>query len=236
LTNPGGPSGYKSEERQVEEELQQFMYEINREDVGTDWTPQKIKDHQTASMFALVVSKLAEDMSYEETGGDEFWDAKKIMKRQIDNRPLHHCKKDYEKRRLALLVDTSPSCREEAIFYSRIASGAMLRDDIDIFLAPNGRIDGIFSPKHRRFVRSDRKKSWGLEGRVILYFTDWDGCEQIATHSKESTIYWFDNLSNEEMWYTSSKQAKRIRHTFRGTRHYCPDPDTFKKLARKIRP
>jgi hypothetical protein len=221
---------------QIEEEIQDFVYEVNDGSVGTDWTPEAVEARRTATMFAILVSKVAEDMSYERRPGDEFWDPRKIMRRQIDNRPLRHCKMDYTKRRLALLVDTSPSCRDEAAFYSKIASGAMLRDDIDIFLCPNGRIDARFDPEPMRFVDDDRGADWGLDGRTVLYFTDWDGADEIVTHSRACTLYWFDHCPPADYWESARDRYQRVRLRYRGRHFHCPGPDAFRRLARKIRP
>ena len=221
---------------QVEEELQEFTYEINEGTADTDWTPSVREDHRIASMFARLVSKVAEDMSYQQVPGDEFWDPRKIMRRQIDRRPLQHCKMDYTKRRLALLVDTSPSCRDEAVFYSKVATGALLRDDIDIFLCPNGRIDAQFDPEPMRFVNDDRGSAWDLEGRVVLYFTDWDGTDEIVEHSRDCTLYWFDNCPPSKYWESTRDRHQRVRLRYRGRHFHCPDTEAFGRLARKIRP
>ena len=220
----------------VEETLQDFAHKINEGAAQTDWTPSERKDRRIASMFARLASKVAEDMSYERAPGDAFWDPRKIMRRQIDRRPLRHCKMDYTKRRLALLVDTSPSCRDEAVFYSKIATGALLRDDIDIFLCPNGRIDARFDPEACRFVVDDRGGEWDLSGRVVLYFTDWDGADEIVKHSRDCTLYWFDNRPPQDYWESTMERRQRVRLQYRGRHFHCPDPDAFRRLARKIRP
>ncbi|MFB6279659.1 MAG: hypothetical protein ABEK75_09150, partial [Salinibacter sp.] len=221
---------------QVEDAIQDFSYRMNEGSASTDWTPEERTAQRTAKTFARLVSKVAEDMSYERRPGDEFWDPRKIMRRQIDNRPLRHCKMEYTKQRLALLVDTSPSCRDEAVFYSKIASGAMLRDDIDIYLCPNGHIDAKFDPEPMRFVTDDRGDDWGLEGRTVLYFTDWDGSDQLVAHSQNTNLYWFDNCPPEQYWESRRDRHRRTRLRYRGRHFHCPDPDAFQSLVRKIRP
>ena len=221
---------------QVEEELQDAAYDINEGAAGTDWTPSEREDRRIASMFARLASKVAEDMSYQRAPGDAFWDPRKIMRRQIDRRPLRHCKMDYTKRRLALLVDTSPSCRDEAVFYSKIATGALLRDDIDLFLCPNGRIEARFDPEPMRFVDDDRGSDWVLDGRVVLYFTDWDGTDELVQHSRTCTLYWFDNCPPSDYWDSARDRHRRVRRRYRGRHFHCPDRDAFRTLVRKIRP
>jgi hypothetical protein len=222
---------------QVEEAIQDVAYRMNEDGAApTDWMPEERKAQRIATTFALLVSKVAEDMSYQRRPGDEFWDPRKIMRRQIDNRPLQHCKMDYTKRRLALLVDTSPSCTDEAVFYSKIASGAMLRDDIDIFLCPNGHIDAKFDPEPMRFVTDERGPEWDLEGRTVLYFTDWDGREQLVAHSRDCNLYWFDNCPPDQYWDSRTDRHRRVRLRYKGQHFHCPDPDAFRSLVRKIRP
>ena len=220
----------------IEEEIQEQTNRRNRGDANTDWTPDDFKDRKTATLFALLVSKVAEDISYQRAPGDRFWDPRKIMRRQIDRRPLSHCKMDYTKRRLALLVDTSPSCRDEAIFYSKIASGAMLRDDIDLFLCPNGRVDARFDRDEMRFVSDDRGADWVLDGRTVLYFTDWDGADEIVEHARTCTLYWFDNCDPDAYWHSSREHRQQVRLQFRGRHFHCPDRESFLPLVRKIRP
>ena len=220
----------------IEEEIQEQTDRRNRGDANTDWTPDERKDRKTAALFALLVSKVAEDISYQRAPGDRFWDPRKIMRRQIDRRPLSHCKMDYTKRRLALLVDTSPSCRDEAVFYSKIASGAMLRDDIDLLLCPNGRVDARFDRDEMRFVSDDRGTDWALDGRTVLYFTDWDGADEIVEHARTCTLYWFDNCDPDAYWHSSRERRQQVRLQFRGRHFHCPDRESFLPLVRKIRP
>ena len=220
----------------IEEEIQKQTDRRNRGDAKSDWTPDDLKDRKTAALFALLVSKVAEDISYQRAPGDRFWDPRKIMRRQIDRRPLSHCKMDYTKRRLALLVDTSPSCRDEAVFYSKIASGAMLRDDIDLLLCPNGRVDARFDRDEMRFVSDDRGTDWGLDGRTVLYFTDWDGADEIIEHARTCTLYWFDNCDPDAYWHSSHERRQQVRLQFRGRHFHCPDRESFLPLVRKIRP
>ena len=227
---------HRSPADRVEEAIQEAAYRQNEGSAKSDWTPQERRDHRIATTFALLVSKVAEDMSYQRRPGDEFWDPRKIMRRQIDHRPLRHCKMEYTKRRLALLVDTSPSCRDEAVFYSKIASGALLRDDIDIFLCPNGRIEAKFDPEPMRFVADERGEDWALEGRTVLYFTDWDGSAQLVRHARNCTLYWFDNCPPEQYWDSRRERHQRVRLRYRGRHFHCPDPNTFRRLVRKIRP
>jgi hypothetical protein len=220
----------------IEEEIQKQTDRRNRGDAKSDWTPDDLKDRKTAALFALLVSKVAEDISYQRAPGDRFWDPRKIMRRQIDRRPLSHCKMDYTKRRLALLVDTSPSCRDEAVFYSKIASGAMLRDDIDLFLCPNGRVDARFDRSEMRFVSDNRGTDWALDGRTVLYFTDWDGADEIVEHARRCTLYWFDNCDPDAYWHSSREHRQQVRLQFRGRHFHCPDRERFLPLVRKIRP
>jgi hypothetical protein len=221
---------------QVEEELQDVAGEINEGTADTDWTPAEREDRRIASMFARLASKVAEDMSYQRAPGDAFWDPRKIMRRQIDRRPLRHCKMDYTKRRLALLVDTSPSCRDEAVFYSKLATGALLRDDIDLFLCPNGRIEARFDPEPMRFVDDDRGSEWALDGRVVLFFTDWDGTDELVQHSRTCTLYWFDHCPPADFWDSARDRPRRVRRRYRGRHFHCPDRGAFRTLVRKIRP
>lgn len=223
---------------QVEGMVQKVAYSQNDGEVGSQWTPEKVGDRHIANKFGLMVSKLAEDQSYDKQRGDAYWDVRDLMRRQITKQDIHSCKHDYDREKLALLIDTSPSCADEAIFYSKIAYGAMIRNDIDLYCAPNGRIDGKFDFNHMRFVLNRIRDDWRqeLEGRIVLFFSDWDGTSVLMDTSQYCSVYWFDNVHPDYGIDGRGGQAEMVKNQFNGRHFYCPDKDSFLRLARKIRP
>jgi hypothetical protein len=230
-SNKGSWSEYTEN---VEEGIQKVAYSQNDNHVGSEWTPQKVQDKKIATSFARIVDKLAEDQSHEKVDGDAYWDTRRIMRRQITKESIHNCRHDYTRERLALLIDTSPSCSDEAIFYSKIAYGSMLRNDIDLYCAPNGRIDGKFDLDHMRFVYHPLSGKWHkeLEGRIVLFFSDWDGWSILQEQSHRCSIHWFDNTNDE---YHDGMRADKINYDYNGEHRYCADKHDFLRLARKIR-
>ena len=104
----------------------------------------------------------------------------------------------------------------------------------DAALPPMAEVKGYTAPETTE--TPDRGADWGLDGRTVLYFTDWDGADEIVTHSRACTLYWFDNCPPADYWESARDRHQRVRLRYRGRHFHCPGPDAFRRLARKIRP
>ena len=213
--------------------MKDFEYQVNHNKVPSSWTPKFIRQKKIAAIFALLVAKIAEDLSFVETIGEEYWDTRQIMRRVIDDRPISKCRKDFEKDRLVLFLDTSPSCSGMARFYSTIASAAAARDDIEIYLVPNGYIESRYDARKKVFVRDNRGTNWQMKGRTIVYFTDWDGQNQIIAHSRTNTVYWLDRIGIRD--WMSGDYLQGLLRRFRGKRMICQNENDIIKIAKKIK-
>ena len=82
--------------------------------------------------FARIISKIAEDNSGNIIDGSDFWDMNKLINRTIDKRSIFNCKSSRELESIVLLLDSSPSCEQEAQLYTELASVAASFDDFDM--------------------------------------------------------------------------------------------------------
>jgi hypothetical protein len=182
--------------------------------------------------FSLIISKVAEDHSYIETVGDDEWDINELMKRSITHRSLGDCRLGFDRERIAILLDTSPSCLPAAKFYAEIASAAIVRGDCDIYDAPNGEIWAKYSHKLKRFIPYDVSSNWGLDGRIGIYFTDWDGYGSIIRNSRVmKQLYW---LEREKAYFDTTAELVALE-AFEGKIFPCRTGDDLINIGKKLR-
>lgn len=145
-----------------------------------------------ATRFARMVSKVAEDSADLPLAGDDEWDFAELLRRRFTGRMVHQCRMTRERRKVAVVLDTSPSCEQQARLFGAIALIAEELGDCEIFDAPNFLImahktgaDWVNLPEEQR--------QWNFQGRVVLAFGDFDGIDQISLAStvRGNKIYWF---------------------------------------------
>lgn len=167
---------------------------------------------------ATVFAKIAEDLVGEPQPGDDEWYIPDLLQRKITRKPINKCKVEKERERLLLVLDNSPSCAAEASFYSTIATAALKLNDVDIYAAPNARVNSTMNQKTGKFEKLPAKdmcdiiklkvddssleayighwKRW--KNRVIVFFGDFDGATIICNASRHAKrIYWFCNVEEE---------------------------------------
>lgn len=203
LANPSATNQTMSTENipKTQMPVRQQKYEVNlgRAPSVTSLLDKQDPDRRLATTFGLIVAKAAEDLSGAPKPGDDFWDFDQLMARRITHKELAKCKMTRERERIILLLDTSPSCARMAKFYQKLAQIAMLRDDIEVYNAPNGCIENQYLPggkevKPRQLLEQHavylRINEMGWRRRTIMYFSDFDGTDQNIETSKYNRFYW----------------------------------------------
>ena len=158
-----------------------------------------VRDRRIASNFARVMSKIAEDNVGAETEGDDFWDVNSIMSRKISKESILKCRMSREKRRIILLLDSSPSCSDYTNFYSKMAVVAAEYGDVEMYDAPNGHIVHRWSLRKKRFERFltpqdilDGVSQWSLfRNRVVVIFSDYDATSISLKNTIHNKVYYF---------------------------------------------
>ncbi|MEE8436461.1 MAG: hypothetical protein V3S64_16870 [bacterium] len=145
-----------------------------------------------ATRFARMITKVAEDSADLPSQGDEEWDMTELLKRRFTGRLVHQCRMTREKRKVAIVLDTSPSCEHQARLFASVARIAEELGDCELYEAPNFAIIARKTGNEWEHLESTEEE-WAFKGRVVLAFGDFDGIERICEASaiRGNRIYWF---------------------------------------------
>jgi hypothetical protein len=186
------------------------------------------------SVFATVVSKIAEDLTGYDTDGDELWDIEALMKRRFTHRPLQSCRKSLEKERVVLALDFSGSCWDYSSFFQSLAKVAEKFGDVEVFDASNGF--DVSGEEANQCLTDGKAYSFSyFKNRTVIFFGDFDGGASLVQLSQIAKVYWFsceeryDDM-DEHSWCEGYKLSD-----FRGKYFPCFNERDFLFLAKKIR-
>lgn len=216
-------------ERQAQEDQQQEQH-------NPFYAPQAfaLQGHyqrDMASRFARMISKVAEDSADFPTPGDDEWDIPELLQRRFTGRHINQCRMTREKRKVVVILDTSPSCLHQASLFRNIAVTAESLGDCELYDAPNFALMARKSGDvWEQLPTEDR--DWHFEGRVVLAFGDFDGIERICRATAvraQNRIYWF---SCEERPQVLEMQREVFVNQYHG--HYLVTPD-MQRLMRAMR-
>ncbi len=171
-----------------------------------------------STRFARMISKVAEDSADLPSEGDEEWDLNELIRRRFTGRLLSQCRMTREKRKVAVVLDTSPSCEHQARLFGSIARIAEELGDCELYDAPNFYITARqLADAWERLPEAQRE--WDFRGRVVLAFGDFDGIERIcqASRVRGNRIYWF---CCEERPAVLEAGREQLVRQYRG--HYYP--------------
>ena len=193
-----------------------------------------LRKRRLANALSVVVGKVAEDKSGEPTIGDDEWNIDELLYRTITRRNINSCKQSRERERVVLILDTSPSCSEEASFYMDIAKSAVHLNDLEMYDAPNARIVKEYDMHKNKFVSIPSEvgavmSKWQLfKNRTIIFFGDYDGTNIVSDASKCNSVYWL----NPDLERYRSMHADKV---FKGKLFACTSEKDFMRLVRKIK-
>jgi hypothetical protein len=190
-------------------------WELNKDTTDPAFIIKHIKKKRLNNAIANVFAKIAEDLTGEPVPGDDEWYMEDLLYRSCTRKPINKCKVDYEKERLVLVLDNSPSCSRQATFFSGIATAALKLNDVEIYAAPNARMTAWMNPKTSRYEDLPLEDTcdyishhadiysmeWRLghwmrwKSRVVVFFGDADGIEVLCNASRHvRKLYWFNCL------------------------------------------
>jgi len=171
-----------------------------------------------AARFARMVSKVAEDSADMPTQGDDEWDLEELRTRRFTGRLVSQCRMTREKRKVAVVLDTSPSCEHQARLFGSVAQVAEALGDCELYDAPN------FAIVARKLSDAwetlpELERDWQFQRRVVLAFGDFDGMDRIckASQVRGNKIYWF--CCEERPSVLESQRDYFVEH-YKG--HYLP--------------
>ena len=186
-----------------------------------------------AARFARMVSKVAEDSADMPTLGDDEWDLEELRMRRFTGRQVSQCRMTREKRKVAVVLDTSPSCEHQARLFGAVAQVAEALGDCELYDAPNFAISAHKLDDEWETL-PDVEREWRFRKRVVLAFGDFDGIDRISTASqlRGNKIYWFCCeerpsvlessrdyfLKNYKGFYFPTTNLNRLMHAMRRVR------------------
>lgn len=198
-----------------------------------------LKNRRLGVELSRIISKIAEDYSGANTEGDDFWDGNRLATRKISKESILKCKMSKEKQNVIIMLDSSPSCDQQARFYSVIAAEASKFGDVELYDAPNARIVHKYNTKTGSFEKFLTKQDvmnnvheWSLiNNRTIIFFGDNDGVHILGNNSNNNKIY-----------YISTEAEYRVRkylpkHLYKNVM-VLPNVRTIKdfmKVCKKLR-
>jgi hypothetical protein len=192
---------------------------------------EELRRRRIITTFALLMSKVAEDLTGWPIPGDDEWSVPDLMARHLDRRPLTQCRRSREKERVVVIIDTSGSCLHQARFFSSIATAAVAAGDVELYEAPNA---GIRAKKGRHSWRPVEEKGWNFSRRTVIFFGDFDGGDAVIRASRRNKLYWFCSENRYpdirvHPWCSLSLKS------FRGRFFRCTAEEDFVRLLRRVR-
>ena len=120
--------------------------------------------------------------------GSEEYNVKKLMFRQFEKKPLNSYKMSRVREAVIILLDNSGSMMWWSDNLQVLADLAMQRNDVEVYLAPNGHIEEMLYPKHQVVNHDDVMKR--LRNRKIIYVGDFDGADTPIELSLYNDVIW----------------------------------------------
>jgi hypothetical protein len=186
-----------------------------------------------AARFARMVSKVAEDSADMPAPGDDEWDLDELRTRRFTGRLVSQCRMTRNKRKVAVVLDTSPSCEHQARLFGSVAQVAEALGDCELFDAPNFAITARKTTGAWEALPG-LERDWHFERRVVLAFGDFDGIDRIckASQVRGNKIFWF--CCEERPGVLDSQRDFFVKH-YKG--HYLPanNLDELMKAMGRVR-
>ena len=169
-----------------EDEEQAYSYVYNTYEAFELSGRGHVSNLLSTAFWRAIENMMEEKLRYEADRCDVlFFDARRAIRRMILARPPSYAFAPREREAIVLILDNSGSMDWWAKNLNIIASLAFEREDVEVYIAPNGEI------KHKRekhgWVRVSRPS---FEGRTIIYVGDYDGAELPVRLSRNNRVIW----------------------------------------------
>jgi len=164
--------------------------------VGEYNTEQAVKlgGHTTSLFLTTEFYRLLEIFMEERTKvfdnrGAEEYNVRKLILRPYEKKPLSHYMQARVKEAIVILLDNSGSMEWWAENLQLLASIALSRDDVEIYVAPNGNVQERLTKRGRVPVSHDEVIQ-SLRGRRVVYVGDFDGADTPIVLSWANDVVW----------------------------------------------
>jgi len=162
---------------------------------NTDQVVQFYNTYSNSRYYATEFYRFLEYFSEEKTKlydvkNPEELNIKKLMLRPFERKPLNHYRQSRIRDSVVMILDNSGSMDWWTQNLQILASIALARNDITIYVAPNGFIEEkLLQNYKRRFVIHDKIVK-SLKGRRIIYVGDFDGANTPIELSWNNDVLW----------------------------------------------
>jgi hypothetical protein len=120
--------------------------------------------------------------------GSEEYNVKKLLFKQFERKPLSSYKMNRVRESVVIILDNSGSMQWWAGNLAILADLAMQRNDVEVYLAPNGHIEEMIYPRSQLVNHDDVVR--GLRNRRIIYVGDFDGADTPIELSWFNDVIW----------------------------------------------
>jgi len=189
-----GESGSESESEDEEDEenggeqINTYQYNTQQAvDISYN-VDSSTKYYQTE--FYRFIEMIAEEKTkiYDYKNAEEY-NVKKLMFRQFERKPLSNYRMTKVKDTVILVLDNSGSMAWWAENLEILAELALERNDVEVYIAPNGHIENKLTAKGRSAVSHEAFMK-ATRGRRIIYVGDFDGANTPILLSQNNDVVW----------------------------------------------
>jgi len=145
------------------------------------------KYYQTEFYRFIELISEEKTRTFDPMGSDEY-NVKKLMFRPYEKKPLSSYKMSRVRESVVIILDNSGSMQWWANNLQILADLAMQRNDVEVYLAPNGHIEEMIYPKYQLVNHDDVIKR--LRNRKIIYVGDFDGADTPIVLSWHNDVIW----------------------------------------------
>jgi hypothetical protein len=189
-TTGGGVTDTEDTETSVEEEDQTLSHVYNTQQAFDIVSGSELSVRYYQTEFYRFLEMVAEEKTnvYDPVNAEEY-NVKKLMFRPYEKKPLNYYKMSRVRETVVLILDNSGSMAWWSRNIQILAELAMERNDVELYIAPNGYIEqavhrGQFiSVSHSEVVKR-------LQGRRIIYVGDFDGADTPIELSWHNDVIW----------------------------------------------
>jgi len=186
----GESEGEDEDEGEEDGEEQRDTYQYNTQQAVdvSGAVDSSTKYYQTE--FYRFIEMIAEEKTkiYDYKDAEEY-NVKKLMFRQFERKPLSSYRMVRARDTVILILDNSGSMAWWAENLRILAELALERSDVEVYIAPNGYIEGKLTAGGRSAVSHEAFMK-ATKGRRIIYVGDFDGANTPILLSQNNDVIW----------------------------------------------
>jgi hypothetical protein len=188
--NENNEDDFVENDSEDSEDQDEQAYNYNTEEIVTIKTNEKLLVKYFATEFWRFIESFAEEKTkiYDNAEPEEY-NVKKLMFRAYERKPLSAYMQKRVRETVVLILDNSGSMSWWASNLKMLASLALEKRDVEVYIAPNGEIVAQLT-KNARVQVSHGKFMKAMNGRKVIYVGDFDGGDTPIKLSWSNDVIW----------------------------------------------